>query len=160
MLVVASERAGLERIGSGDFDPRSDVIVERDQPGVRRLAGTGPAGTVAVTREQNSEVSLRADLQREAIVVLGDAIADGWTVSVDGRPRPAVRVDDVMRGVIVPAGRHAITWRYRVPGLRLGLLLSVVTIVAVLLVGGLGTRVRRRITSLRTGRAAAADTGP
>jgi len=54
----------------------------------------------------------------------------------------------VMRGVEVPAGTHLVEWSYRVPGLRVGALVS---LLALLVVGGLlawsrfaGTRVARR----------------
>ncbi len=143
VIVVPGERAGLELIASGGFDPQSDVLVERGQPGIRDLPRVGPGGTVTLIRNENSLVSLRATARRPSMVVLNDAIADGWSVTVDGKQRPALRVDDVMRGVIVPAGTHVITWRYRVPGLRLGLALTGLAIIVVLLAGGLEARRRR-----------------
>ena len=42
-------------------------------------------------------------------------------------------MDDVMRGVEVPAGRHTIVWSYDVPGLALGGLLSLFALLAILL---------------------------
>ena len=37
---------------------------------------------------------------------------------MDGRPARVVRVDDVLRGVVVGRGRHVVVWSYAVPGLR------------------------------------------
>lgn len=140
VLVVSSERAGLATIASGRFDPRADVLIERGQPGLRRLPASGSGGEVSVIADENSRVALRAHLRQPGVVVLSDALADGWTVSVDGKARPALRVNDVMRGVIAPAGSHVITWRYRVPGLRLGLLISAL---AGLLLAGAALALRR-----------------
>ena len=37
-----------------------------------------------------------------------------------------------MRGVVVPAGDHRILWSYRSPGLRLGLIISLMSLIAFL----------------------------
>ncbi len=52
------------------------------------------------------------------------------------------RVNGVMRGVLVGAGSHEVVWSYRVPGLRIGLLVS--GIAFVVLLGGVVVAVRRR----------------
>jgi len=110
------------------FDPRRTAVVERDQPGTAALA-TGPPvhGRVKVTADANAHVRLTATLGRRGLVVLNDALAPGWSVSVDRRPARALRVNDVMRGVLVGPGRHEIAWRYAVPGLRTGAVVSLVS---------------------------------
>jgi len=75
--------------------------------------------------------------------VLDDALFDGWRVEVDGEPAPVVRVDELMRGVIVDAGTHEVTWRYTVPGIRLGALVSLLTALA-LAGAAVALRVRAR----------------
>src|SRR5262249_44015121 len=120
---------------AADFDPRGAVVVERGEPGARALASAPSAhGTAAVVDEQNARVTLRATLDRRGLVVLSDHLTDGWSVRVDGRPVPQLRVNDVMRGVVVPAGHHEVTWSYTVPGLRLGLALSLLSLLG--LAGG------------------------
>jgi uncharacterized membrane protein YfhO len=74
--------------------------------------------------EHNSDVELRAQMTRTGLVVLNDRLKDGWSVQVDGHDAQALRVNAVMRGVVVPAGTHNVRWSYRVPGLRLGAVLS------------------------------------
>lgn len=84
-----------------------------------------------LAEERNARVTLDADLSRAGLVVLGEALTDGWSVEVDGRPSRALHVDEVMRGVVVPAGRHQVVWRFTVPGLRAGALLSLLAVLAV-----------------------------
>jgi uncharacterized membrane protein YfhO len=53
----------------------------------------------------------------------------------------------VLRGVVVPAGTHEVVWRYRVPGLRMGLALSATGLLVMLAWAGwvtVATRARRR----------------
>jgi Bacterial membrane protein YfhO len=109
------------------FDPRREAIVERGAEGTDALAGgsaRGATGRVAVSDRSSSSVAMRAQLSRPGLVVLNDSFAPGWSVQVDGRDASPVRVNDVMRGVAVGAGTHAVEWRYRVPGLRAGAALS------------------------------------
>lgn len=139
------------------FDPRTQGVVERDQPGVTALAGRPPArGRATIVREANARVTLRTQLDRRGLVLLDDHLTEGWSVRVDGRPAQALHVDNAMRGVIVPAGRHDVVWSYAVPGLRLGAAVSLLTLAGLLAVGGwlrlgarIGARRRRRPAALR-----------
>ncbi len=130
--VAAGEPAELAAVTGAGFDPRRDAVVRRDEVGSAALTGSSSPGSVRVVGEANASVTLRATLARRGLVVLDDAWAPGWSVTVDGRPARALQADVVMRGVIVPAGEHEIVWRYRVPGLRLGALLSGLGLLALL----------------------------
>jgi len=144
VLATDGEAATDQAIAEPTFDARTMAAVERAQPGTSPPPGAH--GTVAVVRREDARVTLRARLDRRGLVVLDEALLPGWSVRVDGRPAPALRVDDVMRGVIVPAGQHRIVWSYAVPGLRVGALVSLLTLVA--LAGGalaLGGRSRRSL---------------
>jgi hypothetical protein len=145
----AETRAVLVEPG---FDPRREVVVERAEREAAALAEqgvgvgpvTGPAGRVTVADPSNARVLLHATLPRRGLVVLNDGWAPGWSVRVDGRAADPVRVNDVMRGVVVGAGAHEVEWRYRVPGLRAGVAL---TLLALLIVGA--CLVARRAASRR-----------
>jgi membrane protein YfhO len=149
--VVGGERAARAAVMEAGFDPRRDVVLERGDAGAAAIAAAPPArGTVALARERDASVALRATLDRRGLVVLNDELTAGWSARVDGRPAPVLHVNDVMRGVVVPAGRHDVTWRYAVPGLRAGIALSVLGL-ALLASGGVAigtmgrTRIRRRV---------------
>jgi len=128
------------------FDPRHEAIVERGAEGTDTVgSATGATGRVAVTDRSNASVAIRAQLSRPGLVVLNDSFAPGWRVQVDGRDATPVRVNDVMRGVAVGAGAHAVTWTYRVPGLRAGTVLSALALlIAAALAGTLLVRRRAR----------------
>ncbi len=133
------------------FDPRRGVVVEGGQPAgaSASLAGArGARGTAAIVRERDASVVERATLDRRGIVVLGDQLLPGWSVRVDGRPAAPVRVDAVLRGVVVDAGSHRIVWSYAVPGLAAGAAASALALAALL--GGI------LLVRARRGRAASA----
>lgn len=124
-------RRGVQAVKLSGFDPRRQAIVEGVWPRVR----TG-AGSVRVVGDQNSEVELRVDLQRGGLVVLNDVLKEGWSVDVDGRPAQPLRVNTVFRGVEVPAGAHSVRWRYRVPGLHLGMAITALGMAVAVAWGG------------------------
>jgi hypothetical protein len=142
--VTPNWRATGEAIVEARFDPGEEVAVERDQPGAEGLAVAAPThGSATIVRERNASVTLSARLDRRGLVVLNDQLLDGWSVRVDGHAATPLHVNGVMRGVIVPPGRHEIVWDYAVPGLRLGALVSAATL-ALLAVAGIVSRTRAR----------------
>jgi hypothetical protein len=150
VLLAADEQATLNALAAPGFEPRRHVVVERDQPGAAALrAGGGSHGHVAIVGDRNARVTLRATLDRTGLVVLNDAWAPGWTVRVDGRRAVPLRVDDVMRGVVVGAGRHEVVWSYAVPGLRIGLVLSLLAVALTIAALGARARTARRRTARR-----------
>jgi hypothetical protein len=76
-------------------------------------AGRGvPLPAATVTQLLSSRVRLRVDADCERLLVYTDTWSPDWRVAVDGRPRPVLRVDGAVRGVIVPAGTHDVEWVY------------------------------------------------
>ncbi|MFQ5732591.1 MAG: YfhO family protein, partial [Planctomycetaceae bacterium] len=77
---------------------------------------------------------------------LTDLAYPGWQATLDGDPVPTCVVDGMFRGVDVPAGRHEIVWRYRPRSFRIGMVVSLATVV---LLGGIAIvrdrSARRRI---------------
>jgi len=146
--VVPDAAAVNAAIADSAFDARRAVVLERDQPGAEALAAdAGARGGARIVSERNAEVTLRATLDRPGIVVLGDQLLDGWSVTVDGRDATPLRVDAVLRGVAVDAGSHTVRWSYRVPGLRAGLGLSATAAVLLLALALAPRAVRRRRAS-------------
>jgi Bacterial membrane protein YfhO len=86
-------------------------------------------------------------------LVLADPAYPGWHVTVDGRPARSETSDGLFRAVQVPAGSHRVEWTFSPSSLRVGLWISIVTLVTL---GGiaLGWPVARR--RARTRRAALA----
>jgi uncharacterized membrane protein YfhO len=77
------------------------------------------------------------------MAVITSSALPGWSAAVDDRPVPWVTADAIRRAVPMPAGAHRITWRYRAPGLLLGLVLAglgIALLVAISLMGGAADR--------------------
>ncbi|MDW5596156.1 YfhO family protein [Conexibacter stalactiti] len=127
LTVTPNEAFTRTRITEGAATADGAVVVERDEPGIAQLArGQLGRGSARIVEDEGSRVTIAASLDDDGLVVLNDQLTDGWSVRVDGRAAEVVRVNDVMRGVVVGSGDHEIEWSYAVPGLSTGLLLSLV----------------------------------
>lgn len=76
--------------------------------------------------------SNRADIAVEVmdtrILTFSDAYFPGWKVSVDGVESKLIKVDYVLKGVIVPSGKHTITFLYDPQSFKIGLAITFATI--------------------------------
>jgi hypothetical protein len=118
------------------FDARREVLVE---DGVS--SGTpGVAGTARIVTTENDRLVVEASADRPGTLVVTDSWAPGWHAKVDGREVPISRADYLFRGVPVSAGTHRVEFEYRPLSWRIGWIVSLLSLVA--LVGVLAWRRR------------------
>ena len=77
------------------------------------------------------------------MLVLTDTHFPGWHAEVDGEPAEVHRVDYLLRGVALPAGRHRVEFTYRPASWRAGWIVSLVTAIALLAALAYGRRRKR-----------------
>jgi len=70
--------------------------------------------------------------------------APGWHVTVNGRDVNLLRADYTLRAVPVPAGRSRVVLTYRPPGFVPGLAISALAVAALVWIGILALKARRR----------------
>jgi hypothetical protein len=118
--------------------------------------GGAPGGTVSVRHvgAQDDETDV-VQSRLPVRLVRSVAYADGWTAELRTaggavRSVPARRLG-LVQSVMVPAGVTIVSWTYHAPGLRVGLVLTLLAIAFLVAVGlVLGARhVRRRIARQR-----------
>lgn len=76
-----------------------------------------PADHVRITGDEPRLVVVEAELETPGILVLADTFHPDWTASVQSgttapRPIPILRADRVLRGVVLPEGRHVVEFRH------------------------------------------------
>jgi uncharacterized membrane protein YfhO len=55
---------------------------------------------------------MHVDLPEEGLLVVNDRFQEGWTATVDGRPQAIDRVNYIMRGLQLGAGKHVVVMKY------------------------------------------------
>lgn len=119
----ASARVRL--LTAEEFNPRTLAIAETplDLPPAIR-------GRAEIRSEIPTRVVLSADMETAGLVVLGDRWDPGWRATLDGEPVEVLRINHVLRGVVVPPGRHEIVYSFRPVTLRVGSLLCLLALSA------------------------------
>jgi hypothetical protein len=148
------ERAVAAAHGEVPFDPTTTALVEGCEP-CRAATGPGPAGRAGAVRRGPSSATVEVDADRPAVLVVSEAWAPGWSATVDGESAPVVRVDGVVQGVPVPAGRSVVSLEHRPPGLRAGAATSLAVLAALVAVSA-----RTRTRSARPGTASTSPPPP
>lgn len=138
-VVVPGHDERLRLLAGGA--PPDTVVLDAGGP-----VGGSPAGrpaTVDVLEDSGDTIRARVAAPAAGYLVVADALQQGWTVTVDGRPAVLRPADHAMVAVDVPAGTHEVSLAYRPPGRPAG---AAVTLLGLLVLAGLlaADRLRRR----------------
>ena len=129
MQTVGRLRANRANVGDRTLGLLRSGLLDRDEtltvgwdgtpgppPTLRadRRSSTGPGGRVTAGQVALADnlASARVVLARRAVVVLSTSYDPGWHATVDGRPAPVEMIAPAVVGVVVPAGRHRVAFRY------------------------------------------------
>ncbi|HXG51860.1 MAG TPA: YfhO family protein [candidate division Zixibacteria bacterium] len=141
---VAESRARrvLERLASPGFDPRAEVILNAEAPlGERRAA----AASARIVSYGSRSVTVQASLDGAGILVLADSYYPGWKAYVDGKEAEIYRANLFFRAVPLGAGEHVVEFKYEPRSFRLGLIVSMTTLLVLAAISlGVWRRNRRR----------------
>lgn len=114
------------------FDPRATVLLERAPTPEPEPAGA--RGSVRVIAQRTDEIEIEADVPAPALLLVTDAYDDGWRAEPIGAgPQPHYEVlaaDWLVRAVPLAAGRHRLRMEYRPRGWKLGVAVSLASLVA------------------------------
>ena len=156
----------LNRLKGPSFNPEQRVVLsaetlpEADSAILKSFAATAPtpyAGAHIVSYDSES-VKIETQSDAPAILMLNDANYPGWRVFVNGRPASILQADYLFRAVIVPAGRATVEFDYEPASFRIGALISLAGLVA-LVVPLFGRRAWRHESSTAEGHEPARDIG-
>jgi len=101
------------------FDPYATAILE---PGAEPppLAAADRPATVLWRSHEPDRLALEVDAAADGLLVVSEVYHPYWRATVDGRAAPVLQVDVALRGVPVPAGRHAVELTFADPAVFRG----------------------------------------
>jgi hypothetical protein len=142
---AVSRVLSLDRLENPDLRLRARVpagppgmwvhVFELDAPEPRVAISGG--GTARPLRLDPAVQEYEVDAPGAAELLVRDSYARGWRAWVDAAEAPVRRAEGKHRSVALPAGRHRVRFAYTPPGLRAGL---VVTMLSALAAAGLTLR--------------------
>ena len=95
-----------------NFTPSKLTIVSKDGADQVKSAGYSGVGKVALSAQQLNHLTYSFDSPEEQLVVFSEIYyKPGWTAYIDGNEVEHFRVNYVLRGMVVPAGKHTIEFK-------------------------------------------------
>jgi hypothetical protein len=134
----------LALLADGVVDPRQTALLEAVPPALSAPADATAEAALLLTHEPD-RLELRVTAQTPALLLLSEVWDPGWSARIDGVPTPVYPADSLLRAVPIPPGQHTVVLSYDPPLLRLGLVITLVTALAIIVVWGrLAVRERQR----------------
>jgi hypothetical protein len=130
--VASTEREALDRFTASSFPFRTTVLLEPGAGAEPRSSQGDVGATVRVKPTGPATRRIEVDSPRAGWLVVLDSWATGWNATVNGRDEPIERGDFAFRAVRVPAGRSEVRMQYTTPGLRVGIVISTLGVIAAL----------------------------
>jgi hypothetical protein len=123
---VSGQNAAWGQVFVAGFDPAAEVALERE--GVASCT----SGHVQRVKSWPGYDEVEVILDGPGYLVTRDSYARGWKARVGDTEVEVLRANGKHRAVPLPAGRHRVTLRYVPPGLRTGLGLFALGVIATL----------------------------
>jgi len=110
IVVAPNESTGADMMNNLPFDLRTTALTVRSQP---MLDTCGGADRVGWIDEKPSSVRVDVEMACKGLLIVSDNWYPGWRAEVDGQAAEIWKVNTVIRGVVVNAGKHTVSMRYR-----------------------------------------------
>jgi uncharacterized membrane protein YfhO len=88
-------------------------------------------GKAVFERDDADKVIVRTECSSEGLLVLRDSWYPSWLAFIDGKRASILRINGCFRGVVVPAGGHAVRFLYRPILVYMAGLVSLLTLLLV-----------------------------
>ncbi|MCC6548271.1 YfhO family protein [Candidatus Sumerlaeota bacterium] len=136
------------------FLSRRDVtappIIDSSTGSVSVRTSPHPPQPAHVVEQTASSLAITTSSAHDGLLYVTDNLTPGWSASIDGAPTRILGANHAFRAVEVPAGGHTVVFRYRVPGLGVGIGLSVAGILLSVLLSSIPSAAFARVRNVLT----------
>jgi hypothetical protein len=124
---------------NADADPHTSVLIEGNADTAREPVGSTPAVAAEGVQDLGPNVVwVTATATEPSYLVLNDFYHRGWTATVDGQSTPVDIANALFRAVAIEPGTHVVEFRFEPRSMLIGGLISVLAVVGVLAMVGIG----------------------
>ncbi len=124
---MPERKQALEALKTTDLH-QTVLLEDFNEPAEDAAPTDPPPAKVKILDYQPNRVAIDTDSAWAGYLVLADVWYPGWTCSVDGLATPIYRADHLFRGVEVPAGQHEVVFRFEPESLRVGRIITLITL--------------------------------
>jgi len=93
------------------FNPSETALVE--EPFAFKAKERDERATAQVVHLSNTRMEVRTNSLTPSFLILSDVYYPGWKATIDGVPKHIFQTNYVLRGIMIPSGRHVIQLVFR-----------------------------------------------
>lgn len=130
-----------------NFSPANLTIIPQDEKEKVEVKGYSGEGAIRLVKHQLNHLTYEFESSSEQLAVFSEMYYKaGWTAFIDGKEVDHLRVNYVLRGLPVPAGKHKIEFKINDSTYKKGLSIARIAswFVYLLLIGGVVSELARR----------------
>ncbi len=119
------------------FNPARTAVVDKRFSSIVKesIPNRDTTATIKLISYAPNHLVYEYDSKTEQIVVFSEIYYDlGWKAFIDGKPAEQFRADYVLRGLVVPAGKHTIEFKYQLKSFEIASLVSPIVFVLLLII--------------------------
>jgi hypothetical protein len=109
------ENPDEEILALNDFDPSTIAIVDRSRFGEILNNFTlqkDHSATLVLTHYQPNKIIYETSAETPQFAVFSEVFYRNWQAEIDGKTVPIIRVNYILRGLVIPEGKHEIVFTY------------------------------------------------
>lgn len=113
------------------FNPRELALLEKPDEKVKIGFPQNKFSTVAeakVVSYESNRLTIETNADKAGVLIVSEIHHPGWQATVDGQPYQIFTADYLLRGVILPEGKHRVEMVYRPATVQIGGLISFATL--------------------------------
>lgn len=117
--------------------PSSNITLygyQLDRAGYDRMLEKFSDEQLFVTEYDTTSMSGHIDVKEDGLLFLSIPYAEGWSAVVDGENAEITPIQDALMGLRLKAGSHDISLKYTPAGFKAGLIISIVSVIAIALI--------------------------
>jgi len=130
--VKAIDGSGSQLKALSLLGPTDESTVVADIPKDTKFAS---GGTVISTEDERSSVAIQTSNTHDGFLVMRDVLLPGWTATIDGQATPIYLTDSLFRGIIIPAGKREVVFRYMPSWIWFAAIVTSIALVAMVVFG-------------------------
>jgi hypothetical protein len=125
--VIPNEENIIQRLNKIEFDPRTTAIVEIE--GLNIEAPT--MSSVSLEDIGLHNLRMIAETDKNSLLTVSEIYYPaGWNAYIDGKKVDIIPVNYILRGIIVPPGKHTLEMKFEPTSYKLSITLSLIGIIA------------------------------
>lgn len=123
--MVMSADQEMMALGDSTVDLRSTAIVNQSFKGVKSPQSFDPSAKIELIKYGLNKLEYESNTSVDCPAVFSEIYyPEGWNCYIDGKQVDVFRANYLLRGVIVPKGKHKIVWKFEPQSMKTGSLIS------------------------------------